>query len=492
MAEKPELPISVLHVASEMAPLIKTGGLGDVAGALPKVLRGHGADARVLMPAWPGVLDAADGCGYLRSRAAGDISVALDWRVYTAKVWKAVCGGLPVYILEQPELFNSERIYPDSTAPRAALPFIFLSLAAFELTRTIGWTPRLYHTHDWQTAALPAAMRWHRRYARDTGKIGSVFTIHNIAYQGIFDPSGVEDWGFHPQAYSQLDPESMEFYGGLNLMKGALTTSDAITTVSPRYSREILLPEYGFGLDGVIRSRQNALTGILNGIDRDVWNPETDRLIAGNYSADIPAGKMECRKAMFEKFAWKDDGRPVLAFVGRLTEQKGIDIMLGALEKLPAEKAHVVMVGSGDDYYNGKLSAFAARRKGSVHVITDFSEEGAHMVYAGSDIFLMPSRFEPCGLSQMIACAYGSVPVVRATGGLADTVFDADRDTAGNGFVFTDCTPDALLGAIHRAINAFYEPECWGRIVRNAMTKDFSWEASAAEYMKLYRSMLAL
>lgn len=489
MAEQRKPPLSVLHVTSELAPMIKTGGLGDVAWALPKALRNHGVDARILMPAWPGVLDRANDSGGLRKRAAGIVNVALDWRVYSAKVWRAVYNGLSVYILEQPELFRSEEIYPADTEPVSARPFIFLSLAAFELPRAIGWKPRIYHAHDWPTAALPAAMRWHRHYARETAGSRVIFTIHNIAYQGTFDPSGIDGWGFRQEAYNSLDPESMEFYGELNLMKGALNTCGAITTVSPRYSQEILTPEYGYGLDGVIRSRQNVLRGILNGIDSDTWSPGADSLINKTYSARSMSGKAACKKAMLKKIGWEEDGRPVLAFIGRLTEQKGIDIMLGALEKLPPEKARCVIVGSGSDYYGRKLSDITARREGSVLAFTDFCEERAHMTYAGSDILLMPSRFEPCGLSQMIACAYGTIPVVRKTGGLADTVSDADDDAGGNGFVFNDYTPAALLGALLRALDAKSTPKRWKRIVGNAMKKDFSWEASAAEYMALYDSM---
>lgn len=490
MTEKPEPSLSVLHATSELAPLIKTGGLGDVACALPKAQRRRGVDARAVIPAWPGVLDRASEGGYLRKRAAGSVGVALNWRVYSAKLWKAVYDGLPVYILEQPELFAGDGIYPESAEPDAALPFIFLSLAALELPRAIGWTANVYHTHDWPTAALPAALRWHRHYARGYAGCRTVFTIHNLAHQGQFDPAGLDGWGFLPGAYDQLDPESMEFYGALNLMKGALTASGAITTVSPRYSQEILTPEYGCGLDGVLRDRQDSLKGILNGIDRDVWDPRTDPLIAGNYGAGATEGKAACRKALLEGLGWEDDGRPVITFVGRLAEQKGVDIMLDALEKLPPEKARSVVIGSGSQYYNDRLSAFTAERLDSARAVIGFSEEAAHAAYAGSDILLMPSNFEPCGLSQMIACAYGTVPVVRATGGLADTISDADENEGGNGFVFDGYTTDALLDAICRALGARRSPERWERIVSNAMGKDFSWDAPAAEYIELYRSML--
>lgn len=488
MPGNPALATTVLHVSSEFAPLIKTGGLGDVAAALPKALRRRGADARAVIPSWPGVLDKANELGYLRKRPAGVISIALNWRVHTAKVWKAVCDGLPVYILDQPELFGSENIYPESTDPDAALPFIFLSLAPFELPSVTGWSPRFFHTHDWPSAALPAAARWHRYYARKAEGCRSVFTIHNIAHQGIFEPTGLEGWGFTHEAHNPFDPGSMEFYGKLSLMKGALTACGAITTVSPRYAREIQTPDYGFGLDGVILANKHKLKGILNGIDADIWNPETDMLIAKNYSADKPAGKAACRRAMLDRFGWKEDGRPVLAFVGRLAEQKGIDIMLGALENLQ-ERARAIIIGSGNEHYNSKLAGFAEQRPDSVHAITSFSEENAHITYAGSDMLLMPSCFEPCGLSQLIACAYGTIPVVRETGGLADTVFDADTNADGNGFVFSEYRTDQLLGAISRALDAYGSPKRWQGILKNAMRKDFSWDASAAEYLDLYNSM---
>lgn len=489
MAEKQESPLGVLHTAPELAPLIKIGGLGDVACALPKALRRQGVDARAVIPGWPGVLDRANSDACLSRRPIGSVSVALNWRVYTAKLWKAVYDGLPVYILDQPELFGNGNVYPERMEPDTVLPFIFLSLASLELPRAIGWTPGVYHSHDWPTAALPAALRWHRHYAREADGSRSVFTIHNLAHQGIIDPSGMDGWGFPPEACSPLDLESMEFYGKLNLMKGALTASGAITTVSPRYSREILTPEYGCMLDGVLRARQDRLKGILNGIDSDVWDPRTDRLIASNYSAGDTRGKAECRRTLLKSFGWEEDGRPVITFVGRLAEQKGVEIMLDALEKLPPEKARYVIIGSGSSYYNSALSGFTAKRAASARAITGFSEEAAHMAYAGSDILLMPSSFEPCGLSQMIACAYGTVPVVRSTGGLADTIFDADKNDGGNGFVFEDYSPDALLGAIYRALDARSSPERWNGIIASAMKKDFSWDASAAEYMELYRSM---
>lgn len=490
MTENPDFTIKVLHVASELAPLKKTGGLGDIAAALPKALRALGADARAVLPAWSGVLDEASERGYLRKKSLGRLSVALNYRPYSARVWKVVCEGVPVYILEQPELFGADNIYPDGIGADAALPFIFLSLAALELPETVGWKPQFMHAHDWQAAALPAALRWHKYYApRSNSDYDTIFTIHNIAHQGIFEHSGLEGWGFSSEAFNAANSGSMEFYGHLSLMKGALTSCEAITTVSPRYSLEIQTPDYGFGLDGVIRDCNRKLGGILNGIDRDIWNPANDMLIAKNYDADNLSGKEACRSALLKRLCWQDDGRPLLAFIGRLAEQKGVDILLEALRTL-TEDARLIVLGSGSAYYNNRLEHMERDMPDALYNFNGFSEELAHMVYAGSDIFLMPSLFEPCGLSQLIACAYGTVPVARATGGLADTVLDVEESRDGNGFLFCDYSADALLGAVKRARRAWGERDAWQEIMRSAMKKDFSWEASARRYIELYNDIL--
>lgn len=491
MTENPNFSLRVLHVASEIAPFKKTGGLGDVTASLPKALCRHGVDARSVMPAWPGVLDTASDLGCLRKRSLGQISIALNYRAYTARVWKAVCDNTPVYILDQPELFDHERIYPESMEAVEALPFIFLSLAPLELPETVGWKPQFLHAHDWQTAALPAALRWHKYYSRKSnGDYDSIFTIHNLAHQGIFGAEGLEGWGFSGAAYNPFEENSLEYYSQVNLMKGALTTCEAITTVSPRYSWEIQTPELGCGLDGVIRAHRDKLKGILNGIDRDIWNPETDKFIAKNYGAGNRSGKKACRKAMFKKFGWEYDERPVLAFIGRLAEQKGVDMMLEALEHLLPEEIRVVIIGSGNEYYNRKITNFTKDRADEVYTLIGFDEETARIAYAGSDIFLMPSSFEPCGLSQMIACAYGTIPVVHATGGLADTIIDADFSEDGTGFLFLEYCQEELLRAIRRALDARNSPARWQKIMDSAMGVDFSWEASAAEYIDLYNRIL--
>lgn len=487
MAANHASSLGVLHVTPELAQLKKTGGLGDVASALPKALRRGGADARAVMPAWPGVLDEANERGYLSKRPLGQISVALNYRAYGAKVWKALVGELPVYLLDQPELFSSANIYPDDMEADSVLPFIFLSLAPLELPGAARWKPRVLHAHDWPTAALPSALRWHKHYAPENeGVYKTVFTIHNLAHQGIFDNRLLEGWGFKEAAYSPLDSGSLEYYGRGNLMKGALSTSDAVTTVSPGYAEEIRTPGYGVGLDGVIRARGDKLRGILNGIDGEIWNPAADRLIAKNYSAERPAGKAACRGDLLKKIDWEEDGRPILVFIGRLVEQKGLDIMLEALKELLPEEARAVVVGSGDNSSVLALEQLAEENPGSAHIFSGFNEEMAHAAYAGSDILLMPSRFEPCGLSQMIACAYGTIPAARATGGLADTITDPGEGADGTGFLFGDYEAGALLHAVRRALAAKKTPRRWTEIMNNAMRRDFSWDTSAGAYLRLY------
>ncbi len=478
--------IKALHVAPECAPLSKKGGLGDVAGALPKALRRGGTDARVLTPAWPGVLDKAREEGALPQRPLGVISAAINWRPVTARLWRANLAGLPVYILENDDLFANEAIYPEALDASSAEPMIFLSYAAMEIERAAKWKPHIIHSHDWPTAVIPAALRWHRHYASKAADYYTVHTIHNIAHQGLFAYDCLNGWGFRPDSYWG----AFEFYGQVNLMKGAINNSDAVTTVSPSYSWDIQTRDGGFGLDGVMAANKHKLRGILNGIDYDIWNPRTDRLISAHYDAKNLEGKRECRRALMEKFGWEDDGRPLVIFVGRFTEQKGVDIMLEALSRLMPESIYALIIGSGNDNYNHMLENFGARHTDCARAVAEFSEETAHMAYAGGDILVMPSLFEPCGLSQLIAFAYGTVPVARATGGLADTVIDADGSQDGTGFLFTDYRTDELEKALRRALAAKADTERWNRIITNAMNRDFSWDASAGEYAALYKKVV--
>lgn len=481
--------MKVLHVSPEVAPFAKKGGLGDVAGSLPKALCELGVDARTVMPGWPGVLDYARQEGCLRKRAIGKISVAVNWKAWTARVWRAVIGKQQVYILEQDELFCDENIYPEYLTPENSTPFVFLSLAPFEMPSLIKWKPQFFHAHDWATAALPSALRWHNYYSKLRSEYDTVYTIHNMAFQGLIDPACLNGWGFPPASYNSYDPESLEFFGQANFMKGAVVSADAVTTVSPSYSWDIQTPNGGFGLHGVMAKYKDKLKGILNGIDTDTWNPETDEMIAANFTADDLSGKAECRAEMLKQCGWEDDGRPLMTFVGRLAEQKGIDILIGGLATL-GDRARAVIIGSGSQYYARRLSEFAEGRGNDVKAFVGFNEKLAHTVYAGSDILMMPSLFEPCGLSQLIASAYGTVPVARATGGIADTVIDADSSADGTGFLFTDYTVEEFCKALDRALAAKADEDRWKTIVRNAMNRDFSWKASAGTYAELYGTIL--
>jgi starch synthase len=481
-------PLKVLHVGPEMAPLAKQGGLGDVLGALPKAMRNKGVDARVLLPAFPGVLENAKKRGYSCCRLPERINAALDWRVYSAPVIQADVEGLPVYLLEQPELYANPNIYPMSLNLDTVKPFAFLSYAALELPECTGWKPNIIHVHDWAAAIVPIALRWHRHYRTLRSDYDVVLTVHNLAYQGIIDPSVLASWGLTNDAFSL---ESMEFYGQANILKGGIIASDAITTVSPRYSWDIQTPDGGVGLQGLFGLLRGKLTGILNGIDYDVWRPDIDMELPAKYSADDLSGKAECRKKLLELCGWAEDGRPMALFVGRLVQQKGVDILLTALERILGDCCRAVMIGAGLPQYEEWCKELSLSHPDRFWCFTGFGEDIAHLAYAGADILLMPSLFEPCGLSQMIAMAYGTIPVARSTGGLADSVIDFDGSPDGTGFLFSDYSAEELAQATYRAIDAFRDKARWDVVVKNAMTSDFSWGASTEAYISLYNNLIS-
>lgn len=485
-----DFSLRVLHVSPECAPFAKKGGLGDVVGALPKALRDCGVDARVLMPAWPGVLDRAKELGVLRKAPIASLNAAINWRAWTAQVYTANMGGVTVYMLDQPELFSDPAIYPENTDSKSALPFIFLSYAAFELPAAAAWKPQFIHAHDWPAAIIPSALKWHKYYSAFNGDYDTIFTIHNMAHQGIFEQEALEGWGFQQKAYSSFDVNSLEFYGQVNLMKGAIINAEALTTVSPTYSWDIQAKDGGFGLDGVVAANRNKLSGIINGIDYSVWDPAKDPMIPFHFTPADTSGKAKCRAALFKKCGWTDDGSPIAIFVGRLAEQKGIDIMLDAMNAFLPDKLKFIIIGSGSELYNRHIRDFTRNHPESVYPVLGFSEETAHLAYAGGDILLMPSLFEPCGLSQLIAFKYGTIPVARATGGIADTVIDADTSGDGTGFLFADYSIDELEAAIQRALKAMADEKHWKTIMFHAMTSDFSWKLSAKAYADLYNNIL--
>ena len=476
-----------LHVAPEMAPLVKLGGLGDVVGSLPGALRREGADCRVLLPAYPGVLDRVRDLGLPCRRVPRNLHVALNWRVYSGRLWRTEVDEVPVYLLEQPELFADPLVYPTVMTCETVLPFLFLGAATLELGAATGWKPQILHLHDWPAATAASLLRWHRHYHRVAEDYDTVLTIHNLAHQGIVAHTGLEGWGFPKTTFSI---EALEFYGHVNLLKGGVLAADAITTVSPRYSWDVQTQDGGMGLEGVLYASRAKLRGILNGIDYRLWDPSRDPLLPASFSADHPEGKEACRAELLRTCGWEATDDPLLVFIGRLVEQKGIDLILAVLDRLLAEGNRVVLIGSGHSLFRDRVVAAAHRHPKRMWAFTDFDERVAHLAYAGGDLLLMPSLFEPCGLSQLISMAYGTIPVARATGGLADTVIDADGSPDGTGFLFLDYDPEELLRAVRRATGALRDPVRWRQIRDRAMRADFSWTQSAQAYGDLYRDLL--
>ena len=486
--------LRVLLIASEVAPFAKTGGLADVAGALPRALAGLGHDVRVMMPKYRGTEAHAT---ETRVVASG-IRVPLGDRIAEASLIEAHGPfGVPVYLLEHEHYYNRDSLYgtADGDYWDNCERFVFFCRAALEgLSRLDAaragsrWQPQLIHANDWQTGLIPVYLRTLYRDHRLLGNLATVFTIHNLAYQGVFWHYDMPMTGL---GWDLFTPAGIEFYGKLNFLKGGLVFSDLLTTVSQTYAREIRTAAFGNGLEGVLEDRSRDLHGVVNGIDYDTWNPQKDPAIAHPYSAEDPEPKAICREMLRRDLGLRDAPGPLLGVVTRLAEQKGMDLVLEALPGLLAEGCQLAVLGSGDARLEEAFREAAAAHPGQVAVRIGYDDDLARRIYAGSDAFLMPSRYEPCGLGQLIALRYGSAPVVRRTGGLADTVaeFDPAR-RSGTGFIFDPFTAEALLATVKRAASTYRQPSVWKALVRNAMAEDFSWDASAREYVTLYRKAL--
>ncbi|MGQ0794354.1 MAG: glycogen synthase GlgA [Deltaproteobacteria bacterium] len=485
--------MKALFISPEMEPLAKVGGLGDVVGALPGNLSNRGCDARVVLPLYRQVKEVLKKLR-LASKPVADVAVSIDSLVVRGRVNEVNLDGVAVYLLENDALFDRDDIYssPQGDYADNDLRFGFLSLGALEIAKTLDFKPDIIHCHDWQTALAPISLRRRKHlrddsYFRDT-KI--VFTIHNLAYQGHFGREILDKFSIDQSSFT---PEELEFYGKVNLLKGGILYSDAVTAVSPTYAEEIKTPEGGCGLDGALRGFSSAhpgkLVGILNGIDCESWNPETDKSLWNNYGASNISLKNQNKVRFQGDQGLKIDPlRPLAAVVSRLVEQKGIDLIIDALPEIFALGCQVVVLGSGEERFERALEDASGFYKGNFVRISGFSDEMARRVYAASDIFLMPSRFEPCGLGQMIALRYGSVPVVRHTGGLRDTIRDYTENTrTGNGFVFREFSKSDFLSALSRALRVFGKPREWRRLAESGMREDFSWEASSRSYIGLYQ-----
>ena len=469
---------------------MKTGGLGEVAATLPAALRAAGVDARILVPAYPAVraaLRAAHATAEV-ARPGGAFPPAQVLAGTTA-------AGVPVFAVDCPALYaRSGDPYCDVRGrdwPDNHLRFGLLAKVAAGIALGlpgIEWAPQLVHCNDWHTGLAPAYLHF-----AEAVHVRSVFTIHNIAFQGLFPREALAQLALPPRAFAM---DGVEYHGKLSFMKAGIQYADALTTVSPTHAREIQSEELGFGLGGLLRHRAPQLSGILNGLDTELWNPATDVHLAQRYDSATLEAKAANKSALQQRMKLKVDGEiPLLGVVSRLTHQKGLDVLIAAAREVMNLPAQLVVLGSGDHALERQFSAMARTHRGRCAAIIGYDEALAHLIEAGADIFVMPSRYEPCGLNQMYSLRYGTPPVVRATGGLADTVVDCNAATlaagTANGFVFTEATPQALLAALERAVSTWRNRAQWRELQRNGMRLDFSWQTSAQRYCDLYRALLA-
>ncbi len=503
-------------ITPEARPFAKTGGLADVAGALPQALARLGHHVTIVLPRYRGI----DTTGFTSTPAVvpfgteryplafiesssekGDSPLFSQLRTFagTAVDGKGdshpfrengTAGSVTAVLVEAPDLYERDGFYGNAAGDFADNGFRFavLSRAALEYVRLQKRRPSVVHGHDWQAGLAAVYLKTVLADDPVLGGVRTVFTIHNLAFHGLF-PLDLVRWIGLPESLTR--PTGLEFYGRASALKGGIAFSDAITTVSPNYAKEITTPEFGFGFDGIVRSRSADLTGILNGIDTDIWNPESDPYLPVHFSAADLKSKAKAKAALLEYTGVTADkgtmARPLIGLVSRLTTQKGFDLIVEAAGRLMGIDATWIMLGSGEPSFERFWQALAARYPGRVSAHIGFDETLAHLIEAGSDLFLMPSRFEPCGLNQMYSLRYGTLPIVRATGGLEDTVVDADADPSrGTGFKFSDYTAEALVATVERALAAYKNARKWKSIQRRAMAEDHSWDVSAREYVKVY------
>ena len=478
--------LRILMVASEAQPFSKTGGLADVVAALPKALGRLGHDVTVITPRYRGAPD---------GRVAATVALEMAGHRFHARLLEHAIGvNARVLLLDCPELYDRAGIYYEASGdyPDNPIRYAFLSAAAVDYAAQQAQPFDILHAHDWQAGLTPIYARLAEAASgRAGGHPGTVLTIHNLAYQGIFDKSWVPRLGL---GWPDFTVSGFEFFDCLSFLKAGITAAEALTTVSPTYADEIQRPEYGHRLDGVIRARHDRLTGILNGIDADEWNPATDPFLPQPFDVDRLGAKAASKRALLERFglAVTDEtlARPIVGMVSRMVDQKGLDLIAAVASQLASLDATFTIVGTGEPHHQEMWRRLSQWRPDRISAFIGFDEQRAHLVEAGADMFLMPSRFEPCGLNQMYSLRYGTVPIVRAVGGLVDTVRPYHpKNGQGNGFLFSEYDPGVMLQTLEAALATFANKKIWSRLQKNGMRADYSWDRSAAEYVKIYRRL---
>jgi starch synthase len=471
--------LKIIFVSSEMVPFAKTGGLADVSGTLPKAIKSLGHEIVGVIP-------------FYKNISGEDTGIRMDIpfpdkNEYCSVAKGSLNGLVPIYFIRKDEYFLRDYLYSTSTGdyPDNMERFRLFSRAVIEMLKYIDFKPDIIHCNEWQTALIPVYLKTIYKNDPFLSNTTTIFTIHNLAYQGIFDKEKFYLTGLPEELFNI---NGLEFWGKINLLKGGILFSDLINTVSPKYCKELQTEEYGYGLDGVLRNRNKDLYGILNGVDYEEWNPETDRFIISNYSIKNLSGKRKCKEDLINEFKLiKDLDLPLIGMISRLADQKGFDILVPIIDRIIDLGALFVLLGTGEKRYHDLFKEIGKRYKGRVAIKIAFDNRLAHKIEAGSDMFLMPSKYEPCGLNQIYSMKYGTIPIVRGTGGLDDTVINFDPSSLeGNGFKFYEYSSDAFLKKIEEGIKLYRNKDLWLKIIKNAMNADFSWERSAREYINLY------
>ncbi len=485
------ISVRILFVSTEITPFAKMGGLGDVSAALGKYLKLVGHDIRLVMPLYD-FID-RDKFGIKPLSAMQTIGITMGDKSFSARIWSAKLpnSATDVYFVDNALLFGRGNVYGSDADEHVR--FAFLSRAALELCQRLGWAPQIVHANDWHTALLPIYLKtlyaWDRLFAQTK----TVLTIHNIGYQGVFPVETLGDLGLKSH-YAFFDAYDL-YHGRINFLKNGILQAHKITTVSPTYAKEIQTPEFGNGLDGILRMRRHDLVGILNGVDYDEWSPQKDPYIPFHYSIRSLHRKRKNKEHLLRQFHWPETALqdPLLSIISRLVEQKGIDLLMGAIkDQILRFNARLVVLGSGEKKYEAFFTDLQEQFPRHVFFFRGYDYPLSHLIEAGADIFLMPSRYEPCGLNQIYSLKYGTVPIVRKTGGLADTVRLYDwKNQTGDGFVFENYDVDGLNWALEYALTTFPNKKAWQQIMRNGMQKDFSWQKQVHQYELLYRQLIS-